>query len=198
MHLSYCCIPWFIEVFLDDFSVMPGHVFSKPCLISLRILSVVGLNSAACKYWVSYGFEICARMLLTTFSYFCGSRGTSHIPVFLFLVPFIISSPFSWIDISFLSSMMVHPSSHKTLNNINWAVWILVKFWIYLACSLRPGSWSVTICVDYILLPSGSLDFISFSIITGSIVGVACLDMCIFAPESTIYRMLVLVGLSGL
>ena len=47
------------------------------------------------------------------------------------------------------------------------------------------------------MLSSGSLDFISLSIITGAIVGVACIDRCIFAPEYAIASMLVLVGLGG-
>ena len=47
------------------------------------------------------------------------------------------------------------------------------------------------------MLPSGSLDFISFSINTRSIVGVYCLASCIFAPESVIAIMLALVGLGG-
>ena len=45
------------------------------------------------------------------------------------------------------------------------------------------------------MLPSGSLAFISFSIITGDIVGVACFARCIFAPVSVIAGMLLLVGL---
>ena len=48
------------------------------------------------------------------------------------------------------------------------------------------------------MLPSGSFAFISFYIITGAIVGVACLDRCVFAPESEFASMLVLVGLGGL
>ena len=52
-------------------------------------------------------------------------------------------------------------------------------------------------CVDSIVSPSGSLALISFSIITGAIVGVACFDRCIFAHESEISSMLLLVGLCG-
>ena len=92
---------------------------------------------------------------------------------------------------------MMHPSSHKTPNDINGAVYIFGKMWIYLACLLRPGSWSVAIFVDSIVLPSGSLALISFYIITGAILGVACLAKCIFAPESAIANMLVLFGLGG-
>ena len=69
--------------------------------------------------------------------------------------------------------------------------------WIYLDSLIRPGSWSVAICVESIVLPSGSLDLILFSIITGAIVSVDCFDRCIFAPESVISRMLLLVGLCG-
>ena len=69
--------------------------------------------------------------------------------------------------------------------------------WICLTCLLIPGIWSVAVCVDSVVIPSGSLDFISFSIITGAIVWVACLARCIFAPESVISSTLVLVGLGG-
>ena len=69
--------------------------------------------------------------------------------------------------------------------------------WICLDSLLRPGSWSVDICVDSIVLPYGSLGFISLSIITWIIVGVVCLARCVFAPESVIASILVLVGLGG-
>ena len=137
-------------------------------------------------------------MLCTTFFYFCVPRGTSHSPVFLFLVPLIVSYPLLWMDISCLSSVVVHPSSHKTPNYINGAVCIFGKMWICLAWLLRPGIWSVAMCVYSIVVTYGSLAFISFSIITGAIVGVACFARCIFAPESAIDSMLLLVGLGGL
>ena len=69
--------------------------------------------------------------------------------------------------------------------------------WICLACFIRPGSWSVAICVHSIVLPSSILALILFSIIKGSSVGVAYLDGCILALESMIAIMLVLVGLGG-
>ena len=69
--------------------------------------------------------------------------------------------------------------------------------WIYLACLLRPDSWSVAICEDYIFLPSVSLAAISFEIITEVIVVVACFARCIFAPEYDIASMLLLGGLGG-
>ena len=115
----------------------------KALIISLSLMffiAVVGLKSAAYKYLASYGFEFCARMFFTTFSDCCGPRGTSHVPVFLFLFPLIFSSPLFWMEISYLSSVMVHQSSHKTPNDINRAVCILGKMWIYLASLLRPGS----------------------------------------------------------
>ena len=120
-----CPIVLFLDLsrrFLMNFSVRLGQVFRKPCLIALMILAVVGINSAACKYWDSSGSEVCAIMLFTTFSDCCGPRGTSHIPVFLFLVSLIISSPYFWMEIYCLSSVMVHPSSHITPNYINEAV----------------------------------------------------------------------------
>ena len=52
-------------------------------------------------------------------------------------------------------------------------------------------------CVDYIVLPSGSTSFISFSLITGAIVGVVFLARGLFAPKYAIAIMLVLVELGG-
>ena len=123
---------FFLGCFWLSFYVRPGHVFRKPYLIYLRRLDVFGLNSAACKYWASSCFEFFSRMLFTTFSYCCVPRGISHIPVFLFLFPLNISFPFFWVSISCLSSLMVHPSSHKTPNDINGAVFIFGNMWICL------------------------------------------------------------------
>ena len=52
-------------------------------------------------------------------------------------------------------------------------------------------------CVYSIVFLSGSIAFISFSLFTGAIVGLACLFRCIFSPESTISSRLVLVGVGG-
>ena len=54
---------------------------------------------------------------------------------------------------------------------------------ICLACLLKPGSWSVDICDNSIVIKYGSLDLMSFDIMTGAIFGVSCLDICMFAPE---------------
>ena len=102
-----------------SFPVRPDHVFRKPCLIALRRLAVVGMKIAAYKYWASSVFEFCARMLCTTFSDCCVPRSTYHITVCLFLVPLIIYFPLFWMGISCLYSVMMHPSSHKTPNDIN-------------------------------------------------------------------------------
>ena len=118
--------------------------------------------------------------------------GTSQIPDFLFLVPLIISCPFFWTDISCLSVVMVHISSHKTPNVISGDVFIFGEIWIYLACLLIPGSWSVPMGEDSMVIPSGSLDIISFEIITGAIVVVAFISRFIFTPESVIANILLL------
>ena len=86
--------PDFSRYFLISLSVRSSQVFRKPFLIAMRRLSFVGMKSASCKYWSSYGFEVFTRILFTTFSDCCGPRGTYHIPVFLFMFPLIISSPF--------------------------------------------------------------------------------------------------------
>ena len=66
------------------------------------------------------------------------------------------------------------------------------KMWICLECLLMPGIWSVAIYEDSIVIPSVSLAFISFGIIKGGIVWVACFTRCILAPESAIDSMLLL------
>ena len=83
---------------------------------------------------------------------------------------------------------MVHPSSHVNPNDINGDVFIFGKMWISLACLIRPGIWSVAICVDSIVLPYNSLTFMSFSIIKVAIVGVAFFNRCIFTPGYAIDR----------
>ena len=73
-------------------SVRPVQVFRKPSLIALNRLAIVWMKSDECNYWDSSGFEVCAIMLFTAFSDCCGPRGNSHITIFLFLSPLIISS----------------------------------------------------------------------------------------------------------
>ena len=63
---------------------------------------------------------------------------------------------------------------------------------IWFDCLFIFVSWSVDICEDSVVLPSGILAVISFDIITGAIVGLACFARCIFAPESVIAIMLLL------
>ena len=89
--------------FLMIFYVRPGQVFRKHFLIALRRLAVVGMKSAARRYCTSYDLVVWDRMLFATTSDCFVSRRTSHIPFCLFLVTFIISCPFLWNEISFLS-----------------------------------------------------------------------------------------------
>ena len=97
----------------------------------------------------------------------------------------------------YLSSVVVHPSSHMTHNYISGAVFIFGEMWICLACLLRPGICSVAMCEYSIVLPPGSLAVILFEIITGAIVLVACFSGCISAPESVISRVLLLGEFGG-
>ena len=105
----------------------PIQVFRKPCLIDLRRLAVAGLKISAYRYCDSSVLFVWARMLLDIASDCCVSRGTYHIPVFLFLVPYMIYCPFLGTNISCLSSVMVHPLSHKTPNYISGDVLISGK-----------------------------------------------------------------------
>ena len=52
-------------------------------------------------------------------------------------------------------------------------------------------------CEESIVIPSSILDVISFYIITGAILVVDFFAGCIFAPDSSIASMLLLVGLGG-
>ena len=63
---------------------------------------------------------------------------------------------------------------------------------ICLAFLLIPGSWSVAIFDDSIVLTHGSISVMSFEIIIGAIVVVDCFDRCIFAPDSAIYSTILL------
>ena len=179
VDFSPCLLVWrcpmvvflgFKRWLLISFSLRPCHVFSKPCLITLRKIVVVGLKSSAFKNCNSSDFYVCAMILFVTDSDCWVSKGTSHIPIFLFLVTLIIYFPFLWTDISCLSNVMFFPSSHKTPNDINGSVFIFGKIWICLACFLRPGSWSVAMREGSIVIPSYILAIISFEIITGPIV----------------------------
>ena len=58
--------------------------------------------------------------------------------------------------------------------------------YICVAYLLSTGRWNVDICDDSIVLPYGSLDVMYFEIMTGAIVDVAWLDICMFAPENEI------------
>ena len=91
----------------------------------------------------------------------------------------------------------MHPSSHETPNEINGAVFIFGKMCICLDSLLRPDRWSVVMCEDSIVLSSGSLVVVSFEIITGAILLVACFVKHVLATESAIASIFLLVGLGG-
>ena len=116
-------IVFFIWLFINP-SVSPGQVLMKPSSIDLSRLVVVGLKSSAWRYCTSYGVFVWDVMLFAAISDCFISRGTSCIPVNWLLVPFNIFCPFFWTYIYCLSSMVVHPSSHKTHNDISGDVLI--------------------------------------------------------------------------
>ena len=187
----------FLRCFLVRFSVRPGQFLSKPCLIALRRLDVVGFNSAAWRYCASSGLVVWDRMVFVAAYDCCVSMVNSTIPFFLSLVTFIISYPFLWTYVSCLSNVMVHPSSHKTPNYITGGVFISGDMWICLYSLFWPGIWSVAVCYDSIVLPSRSLAVMSFEIMTGYIFVVAYFDRCIFTPESTIDSVFLLGEFGG-
>ena len=71
------------------FYLRPGQVLRKPCLIALKRLSVFRLKIAVWRYCDSSGLVVCSRMSFATVYDCFVSRGTSHIPVCLFLVPLL-------------------------------------------------------------------------------------------------------------
>ena len=95
---------------LVSFYVITGQVFREPFFIAMRRLVFFGVKSDAYKYCDCSGLYVWSIMLFLTDFYCCVSRVTSHITVFLFMVPLIISCPFFWIDISCLYSVVVHSS----------------------------------------------------------------------------------------
>ena len=56
----------FSRFFLMTFLARLGHIFRNPCLMGFARLSIVGINSAACKYCASYGFDVCSIILFIT------------------------------------------------------------------------------------------------------------------------------------
>ena len=114
IHFSVCL--------LMSSSVRPFQVLRKPCLIALVRFAIVGMKSAARRYCHISGLGVWTIMLFATIYYCCFYRVTYHIPVCLFLLIFIIICPLFWNDISCLSSVMLHQSSHKTPNDISEGV----------------------------------------------------------------------------
>ena len=102
----------------------PGQFLRKPCLIALRRLGVVGLKSLTWIYCVSSELVVWAKNVCATISDCYVSRGTSHISVCLFLVPFIICFPFFGTAISCLSTLVVFSTSHKTPTDISGSVFV--------------------------------------------------------------------------
>ena len=197
--MCICPIVVFIDFsicFLNNQSVRPGHVLRKPNSVSLRRLVFKRLKSDARKYCASSGLVVWYIILSTTTFGCCVSRGTFQIPIFLFLVTFIICCPFFTV-VNFWSIVMVHLLSHNIPNDNSGAILIFGKMRIFLACFLAPGIWSVYKCDNSIVIPSGRIDVMSFNIITGDIFGMACFSGCIFAPESAIASVYLLEELGG-
>ena len=69
---------------------------------------------------------------------------------------------FFWDEIYWFFSVMVHLSSNKTPNDISGDVLNIWVKWICLACLLRPGSCSVDVRDNSIVLPYGILATMSF------------------------------------
>ena len=66
VQVFHFSVPHFSICLLISFSVRPGHVPRKPCLINLMRLAVVGMNSAAYIYCASSGFDVYTIILFIT------------------------------------------------------------------------------------------------------------------------------------
>ena len=153
---------------------------------------LLGSKSVAWRYFASSGFRCLWQNAIRHSFWLLFFQGQFPHSSSLFSGPFKYFLHIFFTGIYFLSSVMVHPSSHKTPNYISGDVFTFGQMWICLDCLLIPGICSVAMCEDSIVLPSGSLAVISFYIIKVSIVVVDCFVRCIFSPESTISRMLLL------
>ena len=160
-------------------------------------LSVSNLILTFQTYWIDSSNKSSRVIYKTLFHRLsCLLSWTFNIPVcfswclLLFVVHFLTV-------ISCWSSVMIHPSPHKTPNAISRAVIIFGIIWICLAFFIRPGIWSVAIYEDYVVLPYASLSVMFFDIITGSVVCVVWLDRCKFAPEYAIASVYLLGELVG-
>ena len=99
---SPCLLVWrcpiflfldFSRCFLMSFSMRPGQVLGKSCLVALRRLAV-GMKSDTWRYCVSSGLVVWSRMSFSTTSDCCVSKETSQVLICLFLVPLAISCTF--------------------------------------------------------------------------------------------------------
>ena len=144
---------YFLICLLMGFSVRPGQVFRKTCLISLRRLSDVGAEKFRMEILLQFWFSCLGQNVICHNFWLLYIHG--NFPHYSLLVSgyFYYFLSIFWTDISCFYSVMVHPSSHKTPNDINGSVLIFGLMWICLACLLSPGSWIVAICDDFIVLP---------------------------------------------
>ena len=122
-----CSVHWFFNMLLDD-------VFCK-AWPSLQEIFFDYLEYS-CYCWAE---KFCMNLLCKFLSSCLGQSVICHklwllclqrkflYSSLIFLVPFIISCPSFWTDISFLSSVMVHPSSHETPNDISVAIFTFGK-----------------------------------------------------------------------
>ena len=101
-----------------------------------------------------------------------------YVPVSFYCFLYIL------LNCHFFSSLLVRPSSHRTVNDMSGDVLIFGEMWIFLDLRVRIGSWSVATCDDFIVLPYGRLAVILFDIMNGEIYGVASFPRWMFYPET--------------
>ena len=77
------------------------------------------------------------------------------------------------------------------------SVIILGEIIICLDFLVRPGSWVVATCDDFVVIPYGILAEMVFDIITGAISGVTSFARWMFTPESEITSIYFLGELGG-
>ena len=157
-------------------------------LVKSGSLVLVGMNIAAWQYLAG---SVLVAWSITFFtiavvSYLCSvfDLGNYYMPVWLLLYTLNIFCPLFWTSVYFCSSVMVQPSSHRTINCMGGAVLISVKMWIFLASLDIIVSVNVCTCVDYLVFPYVSLsDMVCFHLI-GVIVFDTIFSKYVLASES--------------
>ena len=109
VKVSHCRVNLFFKMILDEVFCEAWIVLQETLFDYIEEDCCCWAGKICMKVLWQFWFSCPGHNFLSTSSDCCVSRGTSNIPVCLFLVTFIISCPLFWTDISCLYSVMLHP-----------------------------------------------------------------------------------------